>query len=543
MLRRAALVALAAVGCGRTPPDFFPTLDGGLGADGGASSTGPDDPSESTGQVNCIDSPELCVADVSLRRAVDILFVIDNSGSMGSEQGTLARSFGSFISVLEAQQVGANYRIGVINTDGTGQLSATSCRARLEDFLFYGNDLFDDKDERQRGCLEHCPLDSVGLPDPWIEKSNGQTNLPPGVDLTQALQCVGPQGISGPGFEAPLESMRMALLDTGSGFLRSDALLAVIFVTDEIDCSMSLDNYGWIQGFEGEVFWTAPDRPTSGACWSAGVTCLGGPGVYDDCFSQNKGRDGAPTSDASAVVYPVQRYVDTLTELAASKQAQGGQSEVLVAVLAGVPLDYPETGQNLYADSPDDGFNEEYGIGPACNRGTETIDDPPGIPSVRLRELAEAFASDSPNISSVCADDYGVALQGIADAIGDINTRSCIGGCVSDDRYDVPGFQPKCSLVEAFADGLPDREVLPCLPTDWGWDFPAPDVHVCYRALTDPSMVTPTAIDDMSPQCVTLRSNLELVVERREGIPVPSGTAVSVHCQLDAPVGVTCDEL
>ena len=37
--------------------------------------------------------------------------------------------------------------------------------------------------------------------------------------------------------------------------------------------------------------------------------------------------------------------------------------------------------------------------------------------------------------------------------------------------------------------------------------------------------------------------NVELVVERREGIPVPSGTSVDVSCDLVAEPGVTCDDV
>ncbi len=535
MLRRLSLALLATAACGRTPPDFL-RADGGGAA---SSSTGPMLDTQDSGQINCVDSPELCVVDLSLRRAVDILFVIDNSGSMGGEQGTLARSFGTFVDVLEAQQVGANYRIAITTTDSLGAIRATSCRGRLHEFISDGP--FGYNDEQQRGCLDHCAIDNVGLAEPWVENSNGQTNLPPGISMAAALQCIGPQGISGFGFEAPLESMRLTLLDSNSGFVRDDALLAVIFVTDEIDCSMSEDTLGWINTY-GQVFWSSPDRVSSGACWRAGIACSGGPGVFDECFSQDKNREGLPTTNADeSVLFPVQRYIDTLAQLAATKQAAGGQSEVLIAVLAGVPLDYPETGVNLYADSPDEEFNQEYGIGPACNRGTETLDDPPGMPSVRLREFAEAFASGERNIFSVCAEDYGVALEGIADAIGEINTRACVAGCVSDQRYDVPGLQPSCSLVETFTNELADLPVQPCPATAWGWEFPADDVHVCYRALTDPGLQTPEAIDDMSAQCVTLGANLELVVERREGVPVASGTAVNVRCDLDVPVGTTCD--
>ncbi|MCH9685907.1 MAG: VWA domain-containing protein [Deltaproteobacteria bacterium] len=536
MVRHVCIVALAAAGCGRTPT-FFSHDDAG-----GDGSSGALEMSTSTGELNCEDSPQVCVAELTLRRAVDILFVVDNSGSMGGEQGALARSFGTFVNVLEAQQVGANYRIGVTTTEGDGGIRATSCRSRLDDFESMG--LFGDYDERQRGCLDHCFIDSIGLAQPWVEKSNGQTNLPNGISMAQALQCIGPQGISGWGFEAPLEAMRRTVVDDTDGFLRNDALLAVIFVTDEADCSAPVENISWMSTEQGMPFWTTPDRVSSGSCWKAGVQCSGGPGVFEDCIAVDKSRTGNITTNPNdSVLYPVERYIDTLTTLAAQKQAQGGQSEVLIAVLAGVPLDHPETGNLVYADSPDEQFNQEYGIGPGCGLGTETLDDPPGIPPVRLREFAEAFASQTRNLFSICADDYGVALQNIAGAIGEVNARACVGGCVRDLRYDQPGLQHNCTLVETFADATPDRPVEPCLLTELGWEFPSPQIDVCYRALTDPSAATPEATDDMSAQCVTLRSNLELLIQRRDGIPVPAGTAVQVSCGLEAPVGVTCDEL
>jgi hypothetical protein len=558
----AVLVGLA--GCGRTPLE----LGSGSGADGsldsGATTTGNPDPGPSshsgpvppvttdadgsttadgtsTGPVSCMSAPEACTVELSLRRAVDILFVVDNSGSMGGEQGTLAQSFASFVEVLEAQQVGANYRIGVTTTAGDGVLRATSCRARLDDFIFHW--VYGDIDERQRGCLDHCALDQIDIPDPWVEKSDGHTNLPPGVGMAEALQCIGPPGINGPGFERPLESMRAALLDDVHGFIRDDALLAVIFVTDEADCSTDDETEDWLKNF-GQVFWTTPERATSGVCWRAGVDCVGGPGVYDDCMSQDKGQDGLPTMfEDEAVLYPVQRYIDTLTEIAEHKQIEGGQSEVLVALLAGVPLDYPQTGQAVYEDSPLPEFNIEYGIGPGCGQGTETIQDPPGIPPVRLREFAESFATGEPNVFSICSEDYGVALSQIAGAIGQVNERACISGCVVDAEPVSASLEPDCSLVETFATGAPDVAVPPCQLLDDGWGFPADDVHTCYRALTDVDASTATVFDDMSAQCVTLGSNVELTIERREGIPIPAGTSVRVSCQLEALVGVTCAEV
>src|SRR5262245_44705272 len=79
---------------------------------------------------------------LSINRDVDILFVIDNSGSMAEEQATLARNFEQFIAVLERENVNANYRIAITTTDNghvsycgengpeSGHLQLQSCLQR-----------------------------------------------------------------------------------------------------------------------------------------------------------------------------------------------------------------------------------------------------------------------------------------------------------------------------------------------------------------------------------------------------------------------------
>ena len=59
----------------------------------------------------CDEALEDCTSEVKLERAADILFVIDNSGSMGEEQGTLAANFAAFIDVLDVPQVRLETRI------------------------------------------------------------------------------------------------------------------------------------------------------------------------------------------------------------------------------------------------------------------------------------------------------------------------------------------------------------------------------------------------------------------------------------------------
>jgi hypothetical protein len=541
---RTVLLGVALLGCGRTPP--FAIDDGG-------------DSGDVVDLDPCESDPSSCVSIVTLQRAADILFVIDNSGSMAEEQGTLAANFPRFIEVLEGELVGASYRVGITTTDQRG-LRATSCRSRLEEFEGWfnlGPDLEEFYvEEREAGCLSSCGFDSIDLQPtengdgdvrarPWIERSAGASNLPPGISVAQALQCIGPQGINGDGYEMPLESMRSVLEENVAGFMRDDALLAVVFVTDETDCSQSFEHNAWLREGGWNVYWSYDDHPSSAACWRAGTTCAGGPGTYDTCWAENKDMDGNATGDPDeAVLYPVQRYIDVLNAIGSAKAARGGNSTVLVASIAGVPVGYEDGVELQFADSPLWEFNMEYGIGPGCGHGTEALANPPGIPPVRLRAFSEAFATDRRNMFSICSDDYAIALVQIAEAIERLGARACVPGCATDINEHVDGLQPGCSVIEERADDQGgDRAVEPCVIDNETWHFAREDQTLCYRQLTDGDGSTPWTHDDMSPQCVTRGSNLEFVVERRDGVPVPPGVGVRVDCPLEGPVGDTCLDL
>jgi hypothetical protein len=133
---------------------------------------------------------------IEVIRDVDILFVIDNSGSMGEEQAILAANIGSFIIVLEDDDVDANYRIGVTTTDmgnpwcppgsstpELGRLVMSSCKTRLNDFLFNNGAV----DVQDLACNDICPLteaeleilptttdvDAEAKPRPWLERIGG----------------------------------------------------------------------------------------------------------------------------------------------------------------------------------------------------------------------------------------------------------------------------------------------------------------------------------------------------------------------------------
>ncbi|MCA9713710.1 MAG: VWA domain-containing protein, partial [Myxococcales bacterium] len=238
------------------------------------------------------------VVDVTPRREVDILFVIDNSGSMGEEQAILSANFERFVDKLDI--AGANYRLAVTTTDvgnsiycndstpEDGAFVLSTCHDRAEHF--YNEPL--DIDRFVEACEQHCPAEFAGagttpsqiaeseelVARPWIEHfGNGVTNL---ADMTpsQAFQCFGPQGIDGCGYnESPLQAMYRALErsqdpnDPAYGFVREDALLAVVFITDENDCSVAEHAIDIFHPNGDRAFWEDKSLggPTSAVCWNA----------------------------------------------------------------------------------------------------------------------------------------------------------------------------------------------------------------------------------------------------------------------------------
>src|SRR5690606_29867594 len=314
---------------------------------------------------------------LTTNKDVDILFVIDNSGSMGEEQAIFAANVGSFINVLEQQGVEANYRIGITTTDNgntwcpqgmttpeAGKLVLSSCKTRLGDFLFGDN-----VDVQDLACNDICNLEAADLeilptttdvdpnpkPRPWLENIEGKKNIPEGTNTAEAFKCFGPQGVNGCGFESQLESMYLALVRTQTanedsyGFIRPNAILAIVFLTDEVDCSYNKD---WSTIFEAtgnKVFWSDPtlSYPTSAVCWNAGVECYGDPSSYETCDPVDKDVNGFVTNDpAAAVLHPMSRYFNLLQGFEDDKQSLNADQEIIVALIGGVN----STGEPYYAD-------------------------------------------------------------------------------------------------------------------------------------------------------------------------------------------------
>ncbi len=406
---------------------------------------------------------------------VDLLFVIDNSGTMGEEQRNLARNFPLLVQQLEqltdrtGTPVNPDVQIMVTTTDfgnplctpfepdgyepAKGAPTTTGCNARIDDFT----GLSQPPIVMPEACTDVCPVD-LAPDDPFIAFSPEGDNVPdvpdadvngdgvPDSAVAQTLACIGPQGINGCGYESQLENMLQALHpaapwnDTDRPFLREGALLAIVHITDEVECSVNDYSIMEDEAYQ-EINPNNGTRSASSAiCWNAGVSCNGpdAMGVYSDCASID--------DDA---LEPVSRYTDYL--IGELRENQG--KEVVMLGLLGVPpvlehdpnppyaptaggafdLVYRTWEDGLYPAGdilPDewaDGVTAEdkqfaFGIGPGCT-GEDGMGGFTGqaMPNTRVMEVCQALDYDGNLrccIESICDTDFSAAMQCLTGVIG-----------------------------------------------------------------------------------------------------------------------------
>lgn len=152
--------------------------------------------------------------------AVDLLFVVDNSASMADEQRNLVRSFPGFIAQVKAQLgAGTSYHVGVVSTDANA-FNHTGCQALGALVTRTGG--------------EHSSQAVCG---PYLEGGYMTARD----DLEGSFACAAQLGTEGSIFETPIDALVSALQPAGptsvcnAGFLRPDALLVVVLITDEED--------------------------------------------------------------------------------------------------------------------------------------------------------------------------------------------------------------------------------------------------------------------------------------------------------------------
>ncbi|MHB8875632.1 MAG: vWA domain-containing protein [Myxococcaceae bacterium] len=323
-----ALIAATSVGCGvcHSPVDE------------------PDStvPAKCTGQQPLIEPQKL-----------DILFVIDNSGSMAEEQAGVAMELVAFIDeVKRGGGVSQDFHVGVVTTSVYQHSKVNGA----EGFRYYPS---------QSGKLQAVPDAS---PDGGVVLGTGTERMLSGDDpeLTAKFSRLVRQGTYGSGQETPFEAVRLALteplastpLDQGGngGFLRDRARLLIVVVTDEDDCSETV----------------IPP-----------IVYVGGDRSVDYCNTQGNS------------LTPVLDYHTVISEQL--KDGTGAVREVVWATIGPVDIDTKQAQAVVVGG------------------GLQNLGCPTSFgPGLRHRQMAEYFDSSLANLDSICKGSYRDTLVTIA---------------------------------------------------------------------------------------------------------------------------------
>jgi hypothetical protein len=314
---------------------------------------------------------------------LDLLFMIDNSASP-----TGSKEFGRDVAVLLGELAalpggGVDLHAGVISSDlgaGPMPLGNGSC-ARV------GGD---------RGVLQ--TKSSCNLP-------GGQRYLSvaPGVLGSAALQlsCMMDLGVAGCGYEHQLAAVTTALdaaaTPENAGFLRPDAHLAVVIVTDEDDCSAPPDTGFFAQDMPGQT--------SSARCALAGHLCGG---VHPPAAPFTAPLVTCePAKDGPLI--PVQTLVDRVR---ASKRDPDRQ--LTVAAMFGDPAAHPGLDYRL--------ISTQQGVDYYSNCDTSLGTSVMGL---RLASFVQSFGPAGASFD-ICTEDVVPTLRGIGRAIARRLTSACL---------------------------------------------------------------------------------------------------------------------
>jgi len=385
--RAACALTVIALGCGgeKRVRDAGP-------ADSGAQDLAADTGSLDSGAPDADDAP----AEGSSRGAckADLLFVIDNSASMDEEQANLIKNFKTMIDALKDLPGGLpDVHIGVVSSSlGAGAATdVPGCPPGGDKGILQN---------KARGDLGTC---TTVPSDHWISASaDGKLDNFTG-DVSDAFACIAELGAYGCGLEHQIAAAARALgVEAGGfsegappendGFLRDEATLAIVFITDEDDCSAPIDS---------DLFDTSqtscsdPLGPlVSYRCTEYGILCAGEKPPHCPAAA-------TPLSDC--VSAEDDGKLIAVDPLVAGFEALKAESKAPVVVAAITGPSEPVSTSLTAAGNPE--------LGPSCSSTNGNA-----APAVRLNQFVAGFGDHGLSIS-ICEDDFAPAMKKIGEFI------------------------------------------------------------------------------------------------------------------------------
>jgi hypothetical protein len=344
---------------------------------------------------------------------LDLLLVIDSSASMAGEQEVLKMNLEAIIENLLDSQPSNVYgpdeewfryhrpvrdlHVGIVSTDlGTAGHEVPGCPdpAGDGDGILLGGPQCPDNPS---GILEYRDFETDNGPCLSYEEREAIDDARL-AQVTSGLLCTEGLGAGGCGFEQPLEAALRALTiqtlpgGPNEGFLREQAMLLILFITDEDDCSVDLSYPGSASIFDAPAPSGEPD--------------------FFQCYRHPE------------MLYPVERYVEKFNNI------KGRPWQFMIGLVIGVPPDRPEclgaesdldaclaSGAMQVSQDPD---QPDRPLLSCESASTGASAYPPRRLVEFAREMAEAGESEDVAVASICGRDFLPVIAPLARKLSEV---------------------------------------------------------------------------------------------------------------------------
>ena len=407
-------------------------------------------------------------------RDLDLVFVLDDGPAMAGWQATLATQLSNLMMTAQCAPSGvvAGLHVGVVSSDmglGTAANAAIpGCHASGWDGNF-------------RSQPEAMCTDTTLDPSATFISDIGSTHNFTATDdatasgATKVFQCIAQLGDGGCGFGQPLAGLDRALGADGepppaanAGFLRPDAYLMIVFISNQDDCSAPAGTSLFSLDDPAQNDLADPQGPlTHYRCSHVGHLCVDpngdriAPPIEPPAGAISVG--GVPTlpltncasNEAAGALTPVSKLIADIKSLKPYPDEQ-----ILVLGFVGPPTPYavewlPAVGGSVSGEL-------WPRIAPSC--GSEAADGSGafGEPGVRLAEFVNAFSNGY--LSSVCDASYAEVLSSLLCREGEGGAPPCLSENIQT-KTDAEGRSyPDCVATEhvTAVDGVHDFFLPPC---------------------------------------------------------------------------------
>jgi hypothetical protein len=434
-----------------------------------------------------------------INRNIDILFMIDDSSSMSAMQTKLQAQLPTFMNVLQGLPMVPSLHIAVVSSDmgaPSDQQASIGCSATGDSGVFFS---------QPEGI---CTATGLATGATFISDADNLPNF--GGDIAQVFQCIALLGQSGCGFEHQLASIDRALGADGrgpppaasAGFLRPEAYLGIVLLTNEDDCSAPPETTlfslnGGAQDLSNPLGPIANYRCNRfGHLCRDGAGPLQAPPLNPPPDAKAGTMPGAmPTlalteceSNEAGMLIPVGRFVSDIKALKPDPDNQ-----ILVAAVAGPATPYTvDWVQDANQPAGQPWPQIEHACGPSSDGSFAD-------PSVRISQFVRAFGQNGVT-SSICDPSYASAMTVIAERLIQFIKPTCVDAHLQTDSLG----NPNCAVDNHLTNNGVTRDisvpacaengnVAPC------WSLTAGGTNCAAGTLelavsTDPSSPTPESL-------------------------------------------------